>query len=409
VDPVQHVVAEHAGRDARVLPGKFARMAGDGFTFFRATASLFHKALAREADVAAVSPTGWVTGDMHIENFGVYKGQHRHKRLVYFDITDFDEAALAPAAVDLVRFLASIMAARAALKLERAAATRLMTLAQATYAATLAEGKPFYMERETAPAPISGLIVEVSARKRRVFLDKYSERRGSRRRLLTTERMLPLSADITPAEVREAARQLAEASDDAGYFRFRDARERLAGTASLGRKRVVLLVRGKEDMDGNALLDLKSAHPSCVPAAYGLATPAHASEAHRITGVERMAQAVPPAFLTPVTLDGRCFVARELQPMQDRLDVDTLATAPDTLADAVATMAAVAAYAHLRGAGRAGAAPVEDWIAFGRSAAQDPAFVTLATALADDNHAAAREFARAWKAGDPRLQGAVPG
>ena len=51
------------------------------------------------------APLTWCCGDLHFENFGSYKGDNR---LVYFDINDYDEAALAPATWDMLRLLTSL-------------------------------------------------------------------------------------------------------------------------------------------------------------------------------------------------------------------------------------------------------------------------------------------------------------
>ena len=47
----------------------------------------------RPVEALPHSPVCWICGDLHIENFGSYKGDNR---LVYFDLNDFDESILAP-------------------------------------------------------------------------------------------------------------------------------------------------------------------------------------------------------------------------------------------------------------------------------------------------------------------------
>ena len=61
--------------------------------FLRGSAHLFHARLKR--GVFKPAPVAWCCGDMHLENFGSYHGDNG---LAYFDINDFDEAALAPCA-----------------------------------------------------------------------------------------------------------------------------------------------------------------------------------------------------------------------------------------------------------------------------------------------------------------------
>jgi len=78
---------------------KYEAMTENAFRFFRGTCHLFYEDLANAAPLP-LSPQAWICGDLHIENFGSYKGDNK---LVYFDLNDFDESVLAPAAYELAR------------------------------------------------------------------------------------------------------------------------------------------------------------------------------------------------------------------------------------------------------------------------------------------------------------------
>ena len=80
---------------------KYEAMAENPFRFFRGTCHLFYEDLAA-AEPLPLSPLAWICGDLHIENFGSYKGDNK---LVYFDLNDFDEALLAPASYETVRIV----------------------------------------------------------------------------------------------------------------------------------------------------------------------------------------------------------------------------------------------------------------------------------------------------------------
>ncbi len=67
---------------------KYEAMAENAFRFFRGTCHLFYEDLAA-AEPLPLSPPAWICGDLHIENFGSYRGD---TKLVYFDLNDFDEA-----------------------------------------------------------------------------------------------------------------------------------------------------------------------------------------------------------------------------------------------------------------------------------------------------------------------------
>lgn len=94
--------------NASLLPGiikrKYELMAEDPFRFYRGTNHLFCEDLNQMATLPA-SPNVWLSGDLHLENFGSYKGDNRQ---VYFDISDFDEGILGPALQEVTRMVTSI-------------------------------------------------------------------------------------------------------------------------------------------------------------------------------------------------------------------------------------------------------------------------------------------------------------
>ncbi|HEY4209389.1 MAG TPA: DUF2252 family protein, partial [Puia sp.] len=81
---------------------KFQMMAENAFRFLRGACHLFYEDLG---DALQRYPLSWICGDLHLENFGTYKGDNR---LVYFDVNDFDEGILAPALWDVSRMVTSI-------------------------------------------------------------------------------------------------------------------------------------------------------------------------------------------------------------------------------------------------------------------------------------------------------------
>lgn len=89
----QRIIDFHKDRQEPTLQRKYALMASDAFSFYRATCFLFYEDLAKEPAIN-VGPLTWVCGDLHLENFGSYRAGNG---LVYFDVNDFDEACLAPA------------------------------------------------------------------------------------------------------------------------------------------------------------------------------------------------------------------------------------------------------------------------------------------------------------------------
>jgi uncharacterized protein (DUF2252 family) len=93
---------------------KYDLMSENPFRFFRGTCHLFYEDLAA-AKPLPLSPLAWTCGDLHIENCGSFRGENG---LVYFDLNDFDEALLAPAAYEVVRLVTSIFVAFDTLSVE---------------------------------------------------------------------------------------------------------------------------------------------------------------------------------------------------------------------------------------------------------------------------------------------------
>src|SRR5215475_12185586 len=117
----REILAQNSGRDLDRLTLKCAALRQDPFAFFRGTNALFLSYLPRRHRLFD-APCTLVCGDLHLENFGAFKGDNR---LVYFDLNDFDEACLAPLTLDLVRFVASIHVAAKGLGLSRGRARAL--------------------------------------------------------------------------------------------------------------------------------------------------------------------------------------------------------------------------------------------------------------------------------------------
>jgi len=105
-----------------------------------------------------------------------------------------------------------------------------------------------------------------------------------------------------------------------------------------------------------------------------------------------------------MTLSNMAVVVRELQPVEDKMALAPLALRINRLDDTLQNMARLAAYAQLRSAGRMGAAPVDDLIAFGQELQHRPRrWLEAARAVDAANSTAFVAFRAAWQAGDERL------
>lgn len=359
---IEFIRASNTGRDPERLAMKYANLRRDPFTFLRGTCALYYRRLPRESLFRSV-PLAWICGDLHVENFGSYKGDNR---LVYFDLNDFDEAVLAPCTLDLVRFVTSLMVAAHVQKVPVRLGEQLGRVFLDAYAAALADGKARWIERETAQGCVRELLDALQTRSRAALLDVYTEKHGHDRRLRGDGyKTLPVTA-AQRKKVAAFMKAFAAGRHDPDFFRMLDVARRIAGTGSLGVERYVILVEGKGGADGHYLLDLKQARTSCLLPRLRIHQPAWKTEARRVVAIQQRAQAIPMAFLNSVILGGRSFVLRALQPSQDRIRLDFRRDAETGLEDYAKSMGELVAWSHLRTSGRNGSATADDFIAFGK-------------------------------------------
>jgi uncharacterized protein (DUF2252 family) len=365
-DVVGLVKAFNVDREPERVTQKYRLIADNPFAFLRGTCHLFYQDFPADARLNQ-APPAWICGDLHLENFGTYKGDNR---LSYFDINDFDEAVLAPASWELSRFLVSVLAAADTLKVRPAEAIALCHCFLDAYVGNLAEGKPRWVERATAEGMVRDLLRDLRLRERPAFLDRRTDiRKGKRKLRLDGVKALPVN-DVERDKVTQLMAAYAETQHAPEFFRVLDVARRIAGTGSLGLERYAILVRGRGRLDGNFLLDLKFA-PGSALAPYVPATqPKWRTEAERVVAVQKRVQAISPAFLSAVSVGSQSYVLKELLPQQDRLSLNLWGGKLRRLESVMHTMGGIVAWAHLRSGGRQGSACADDWIAFGRSAAQ---------------------------------------
>ncbi len=344
MNTLRSILASNRGRNPEILPLKWERMRGDAFAFFRGTAPLFYRSWARLCPKGA--PLAWISGDAHLENLGSYKGANR---VPYFDINDFDECCLAPASWEIGRALTALFLLR------RPDMARLIL---ATYASTLAGGKPGHIEPEVAEGPIARLLTRVAHRNRRDFLAKWAPkgkialRKGH-------------SFAISRAEKARARRRFgawARRQDDPSFYRVLDICGRIAGNGSLGLERYVILVKGRRQP---LMIDMKAAAASAPRGFLRAAQPPWTCEAERVATVQRFMQYVPIARLSWIAGSPVSFIVHQLQPADDRIAVAELS--PPDYEEFIRQWGRLLASAQLRSGGWKGSSDLDALIAFGQS------------------------------------------
>ncbi|MBC7516145.1 MAG: DUF2252 family protein [Alkalinema sp. FL-bin-369] len=340
---------------------KYQAMKQNAFAFFRGTCHLFYDDL-QTSGALQIAPSVWSCGDLHLQNFGTFKGdailQCGARKLVYFDVNDFDESALIPSSWDLVRLVTSVL-------LENENPQEALALAQnvlTTYAKTLATGKAGVLYRENASGVVKDLLQTLRKRDRAQFLKKRL--RPKTRALLRIPNKI---LTVSPAEIHTVNHLIqtwASTQPQPDFFRVLDITHRIAGSGSLGVPRYLILVQGRGYPKGCYLLDLKAARRSSLVSFLTKSQPNWSSEGDRIVQIQTRLQASPPALLSAIESPGQSYVLRELQPSNDKIDPSALRHQPKKLTAFIQTLGEVVAWGHLRSSGRQGSAIADELIAF---------------------------------------------
>lgn len=357
---IDHILRFNTNRDPERLALKYRAMRASPFAFYRGTCHLFYERLP-DAGVIRSAPAVWSCGDLHLENFGSYKGDNG---LVYFDINDFDEAAMAPATIDLLRALTGLKLAATFARLGNASTNALLQNFTMMYRQTLGAGKPLWVEAKTSHGMVRELFDQVNQRTRTAFLDRRTKRMRGRRRFRIDDIKLMAVSPVDRSVVVEFVDGFAQRQARPEFFRVLDVARRVAGTGSLGVDRFAILVEGKGSPDGNYLLDLKAALPSVAATRWPNLQPLWSSQAQRICSIQYRMQAIPMAFLHAVPWKGASYVLRALQPSEDRVLMPITDGDVDRLLGVVGTMGQCLASAQLRSSGRQGSAIADTLIAF---------------------------------------------
>ncbi|MDD1621178.1 MAG: DUF2252 domain-containing protein [Methylococcaceae bacterium] len=349
------------GRDPERLALKYRAMRRDSFAFLRGTVHLFYQDWPRDS-LLNDAPLAWVCGDLHLENFVSYKGDNR---LSYFDINDFDEAALAPCTWDLARFLCSLLVAAKTLDIEHPQALQLCEGFVDTYSRELGECKARWIERATASGMIRDLLKNLKRRSRAELLKERTVKRHGKRMLdVDGGKALPAS-EAEKQSVTALINEFAAGQGNPEFFKVLDVARRIAGTSSLGLERYVILIYGN-GRNQHYLLDLKHQPGSSLKPYLRAPQPDWRSEAERVVMLQRRGQAIAPAFLSALTDGKRSFLLKELMPQQDRLNLELWHGKLNRLEKVVHAMAELTAWQHIRTGGWQGSAIADQWQDFGR-------------------------------------------
>ncbi|MES2275206.1 MAG: DUF2252 family protein [Bacteroidota bacterium] len=372
---------------------KYEAMAENAFRFFRGTCHLFYEDLAA-AEPLPLSPLAWICGDLHIENFGSYKGDNK---LVYFDLNDFDEGLLAPASYETVRMVASIFVAFEHLRIEPEKAQKMAELYVKTYSATLAKGKAISIEPRTAKGIVCDFLTSATKSNYKELLKKRTVSKKKQIMLsLEDERHFKLDKTLRH-ELKAHINEWVKTSSDGPYnYEVISAVFRLAGTGSIGVKRYLFLLKSTNTKNRYLLLDMKQARLSSVAPYVPVQQLAWDNEAARVIGIQQRMQNVPAALLSTTVFRNESFIIQELQPVKDTIKFKLLKDYRD-MYQVVGDMAALTASAQLRCGGMQGSGTIDELMAFGHDQGWQEAVIDYARNYAVQTKKYYQLFKKEWK------------
>lgn len=194
------------------LRAKHDKMSSGAFPFLRATYWRWAETILDICPKLANAPQVLAVGDIHLENFGMWRDDDG--RLVW-GVNDFDEAAVMPYALDLLRLATSAALARPSRKYRNHDTCALILEG---YRRGLQTPKPFVLDEEHAV--LRNLFI-VDEKKRAKFWAKVNAQKNSAKK---------------PA--KRYRRAIAAAMPEKG-LKIQKYYPRQAGTGSLGRQRWV--------------------------------------------------------------------------------------------------------------------------------------------------------------------------
>jgi len=356
-----------ADRIPGLIPLKYQRMSISPFTFFRGSAIIQARDLAK-AEVTGI--TVQACGDCHLANFGAFASPERN---LVFDINDFDETYPAPWEWDVKRLGASLILAARDRSFSKSNGKEAVHAAARAYRERMAE----FAEMKALDTWYAQVTVEEVQEHFRNDLDMSTRlsKKVKKSRSQTSEAVFPkLTALIdgvqkikddppvlyhlqsfTPdfEKQRQAFvsryKQTLNGDRRSLYerYHYQDSAVKVVGVGSVGTRCVVSLLLA--DDDDPLFLQFKEARRSVLETPDGKSR--YESQGHRVVEGQRLMQAASDIFLGWGSTGGHDYYVRQFRDMKVSAEIETFK--PSTLI-AYATMCGWAlARAHAKAGGAA--------------------------------------------------------
>jgi len=393
---INRILDFNEGRLPVMLQYKYRFMTDNAFRFFRGTCHLFYEDLIEEQPLPP-SPLTWICGDLHLENYGSFKGDNR---LVYFDLNDFDEAVLAPCLWEVARMATSILLAFDTLGIEKEKGDNMVRLFLKTYADIMAKGKAYYIEPQTAKGIVCTFLQAVSRRRQKTELQKRTIRKKHSRGIdKRSPKYFKLGRALRSDLVAHFEDWIHNSSEGPYNYTVEDVAFRLAGTGSVGGKRYVFLLRSLRKRNKYLLVEMKQAMPSSLQPYISSLQPDWENEAQRVISIQKRMQNIPPALLSTTVFRGDAYIIQEMQPVKDSINFRLIKSRYRDIYKVIDDMAVLTASAQMRSSGRQGAAIIDELIDFAADKSWQEPVLQYAQYYAARMHDYYREYVAAWKEG----------
>ncbi|MFS8082726.1 MAG: DUF2252 family protein [Ginsengibacter sp.] len=360
----ERILAFNRHSEPRLAAMKYELMLENTFRFFRGSCHIFYEDLIANADLP-LSPTCWICGDLHVENFGSYRGDNR---LVYFDLNDFDEAMLAPVLWDIVRMTTSIFLAFDSLKITDKEAMKSVELFLDVFTKTLSEGNARYIEPQTATGIVKNFLKNAGEVKQKEIIKQRTRLvKGELELDKGIDKHLKIKKRLRKELIHNFIPWMKSNNEPPNDYRVLDVCFRIAGTGSIGVERFLFLIQKVKDAKKCMLIDMKQATSSSLVPFNRIKQPTWQSEAERIISVQKRMQNISPAQLSISFFKGNSYVMQEMQPTKDRINFELIETEFKKICEVITDMAIITASSYLSSSGRQGSCIADDLIAFAQN------------------------------------------
>jgi len=259
----------------------------------------------------------------------------------------------------VLRFATAILIASDLFKYSNKQAKELVTSGLKEYRDTIIRSKALMIERDVATGLLKDFFDQLSQENRDALIKRVTRLKGKKFQLnIDNVHTHAIDKEQHDRLMSWYSYEFAQA-DRLKDMEIQDCAYRIAGTGSLGVERYALLVKNRHTKKCY-LLDMKEARPSSLAKHVDIKQPKWKHEAERVITIQTRMEFCQPALLRPVFYNKKWFVLKELQPVQNKVDLTLAKGKLKKLEDIIHPMARLAAYAHLRSTGRQGSSTADE-------------------------------------------------